>query len=256
MTPAQTSEGNGHALRCLLSHSVIVFMKRVTLGYEFCQPMKSILQVRIEPHQFRKRDIIGGDPALDFVNTVTGRDQSPRDWLDSYPRLLEWAAFVHLLPKRMLRALAKKAQKEPAAAAITLARAKVLREALFELVTRIISRRAPTKSALALLREHWIAGIKAHELRFDDGRVLVDLRNDALDFDLIASTVAYRMVEKVLPLPVNRLRICQGPNCSWVFIDSSKAGRRRWCDMAVCGNAAKSRRFHARSRERRSAQRP
>jgi len=127
-----------------------------------------------------------------------------------------------------------------------------LREALFELATRIISKRAPPKRALSLLREHWITGIKAHELRFRDGRVLVDLRNDALDFDLIASVVAYRMVQQVLPLPVDRLRICHGSNCSWVFIDSSKAGRRRWCDMAVCGNAAKSRRFLARSRKRRS----
>src|SRR6266536_2228294 len=220
-----------------------------------CQPMKSNLPVKIESHRFATRDIIGGDPALDFVNTVTGRDQSPHDWIDSYPRLLEWAAFVHLLPKKVLRALAKKAQKEPAAAAIALARAKVLREALFELVTRIILRRAPTKSALALLREHWITGIKAHELRFRDGRVLVDLRNDALDFDLIASTIAYRMVQQVLPLPMDRLRICQGPNCSWVFIDSSKAGRRRWCDMAVCGNAAKSRSFYARSRQRRKSRR-
>jgi hypothetical protein len=61
--------------------------------------MKKILQVRIESHHFRNRDIIGGDAALDFVNTVTGRDQSPRDWLDSYPRLLEetqlhWAIFI------------------------------------------------------------------------------------------------------------------------------------------------------------------
>jgi predicted RNA-binding Zn ribbon-like protein len=218
--------------------------------------MKTVLKVRIESHNFRNRDIIGGDAALDFVNTVTGRDQSPRDWLDGYPRLLEWAAFVHLLPKKVLRALARKAEKEPAAAAIALARAKVLREALFKLITRIVSRRAPTKSALALLREYWINGIKALELRFAGGRVLVDLRNDALDLDLIASTVACRMVQQVLPLPMDRLRICQGPNCSWVFIDSSKAGRRRWCDMAVCGNAAKSRRFYARSRKRRSAQRP
>src|SRR5437016_13082112 len=164
--------------------------------------MKTVLEVRTESHHFRNRDIIGGDPALDFFNTVTGCDESPRDWLDSYPRLLEWAAFVQLLPKRVLRALAEKAQKEPAAAAIALARAKVLREALFELVTRIISRRAPPESALGLLREHWITGIKAHELRFGDGRVLVDLRNDTLDFDLIASTVADRMVQQVLPLPL------------------------------------------------------
>jgi len=210
--------------------------------------MQTVLGVIIESHKFRNRDIIGGDAALDFVNTVTGRDQSPRDWLDSYPRLLEWAAFVHLLPKRVLRTLAKKAHKEPAAAAIALARAKVLREALFELVTRIISRRAPTKTTLALLRQHWIAGINAHELRFEHGHVVAELRSDATDFDLIAAMIAYRMVEHVLPLPIDRLRICQGPNCSWLFIDRSKGGRRRWCDMAVCGNAAKSRRFYARLR--------
>jgi len=43
-------------------------------------------------------DFIGGDAALDFVNTVTGRDETPRDWLDSYARLLEWAGRAKLLP--------------------------------------------------------------------------------------------------------------------------------------------------------------
>ena len=215
--------------------------------------MKAHLQVRIESHRFSTGDLIGGDAALDFINTVTGRDQSPRDWLDSYTRLLEWAALVHLLPEKILRALAKMAQSEPTAAATALARAKKLRETLFALVTGIVSGSAPPKTTLALLRQHWIAGINAHELRLDDGRVVAELRNDAADFDLIASMIAYRMVEHVLPLPIDRLRICQGPNCSWVFIDSSKARRRRWCDMAVCGNAAKSRRFQKRSRQRRSA---
>jgi predicted RNA-binding Zn ribbon-like protein len=213
--------------------------------------MKSNLQVTIESHRFATCDFIGGDAALDFINTVTGRDQSPRDWLDSYTRLLEWAALVRLLPENILRALARNAKSEPRAAAAALARAKVFRETLFALITGIVSGRAPPKAMLALLREHWIAGINAHELRFDDGRVIAELRNDAADFDLIASMIAYRMVEHVLPLPKDRLRICHGPNCSWLFIDSSKAGRRRWCDMAVCGNAAKSRRFHARSRQRR-----
>ena len=214
--------------------------------------MKTTLQVTIEAHQFRDPDVIGGDAALDFVNTVTGRDQVPRDWLDSYARLLEWAAFVHLAPKRVLRALDRKAQNEPAAAAVALARAKALREALFGLVTSIISKRAPPKRALALLREHWVNGISAQELRFMDGRVTAELRNDAVDLDLIASIVACRMVQRVLPLPADRLRICHGPNCSWLFIDSSKAGRRRWCDMAVCGNAAKTRRFRGRSRQQRA----
>jgi predicted RNA-binding Zn ribbon-like protein len=57
----------------------------------------------------------------------------------------------------------------------------------------------------------------------------------------------------VLTSPIERLRICGGPNCSWLFIDSSKAGRRRWCDMAVCGNFAKSQRFHSHTRRRRTS---
>jgi len=218
--------------------------------------MQANLPVIVESHRFSTSDIIGGDAALDFINTVTGRDQSPRDWLDSYTRLLEWAALVHLLPEKILRALARKAQSEPAAAATALAHAKVLRETLFALVTGIVSGSAPPKAALALLREHWIAGINAHELHFDDGHVVAELRNDAAHFDLIASMIAYRMVQYVLPLPKDRLRICHGPNCSWLFIDSSKAGRRRWCDMAVCGNVAKSRRFYARSRQGRKSRHP
>ena len=154
--------------------------------------MKSYLPVRVESHRFSTGDLIGGDAALDFINTVTGRDQSPRDWLDSYTRLLEWAALVHLLPEKILRALARKAQSEPTAAATALARAKKLRETLFALVTGIVSGSAPPKNTLALLRQHWIAGINAHELRFDHGHVVAELRSDAADFDLIAAAHAVK----------------------------------------------------------------
>jgi predicted RNA-binding Zn ribbon-like protein len=208
--------------------------------------MNDALQVAVEPHAFSARDFVGGDAALDFVNTVTGRDQSPRDWLDSYARLLEWATLVKLLPREVLQRLAKQAKREPAAAVAALVRAKILREQLFSLLTDISRRRAPPKGALALLRVHWLAGVNAHELRFDGGRVLKKFR-DEVNLDSIAGMVGYRIVEHVLTAPLDRLRLCQGPNCSWLFIDSSKGGRRRWCDMAVCGNAAKSRRFHART---------
>ena len=102
----------------------------------------------IESHEFAARDFIGGDAALDFVNTVTGRDQEPRDWLDSYARLLEWATLARLLPEKNLRALTKKMHSEPAAAARALTRAKELREELFALVSAVASGNAPPKSAL------------------------------------------------------------------------------------------------------------
>jgi len=211
--------------------------------------VKSNLPV-IEPHDFDDRDFVGGDAALDFINTVTGRDAEPRDWLDSYERLLEWAGRAGLLPKEPIRALVRQADSNPAAARKALARAKALREALFVLLSALAAGRAPPRASLALLHAQWIEGAKAHELRFIQGGITPELAVDRHDLDLIGALVAYRLVENVLPSPAERLRICKGPNCSWLFIDRSKAGRRRWCDMAVCGNAAKSRRFYAKERAR------
>jgi predicted RNA-binding Zn ribbon-like protein len=67
--------------------------------------------------------------------------------------------------------------------------------------------------------------------------------------------VALSARELLLALPPGRLRICAGDECGWLFLDSSKAGRRRWCSMADCGNRAKARRHYARRHGRRPGRR-
>jgi predicted RNA-binding Zn ribbon-like protein len=42
------------------------------------------------------------------------------------------------------------------------------------------------------------------------------------------------------------IRCCANPGCGWLFVD--RAGRRRWCSMATCGNRQKARRHAARAR--------
>jgi predicted RNA-binding Zn ribbon-like protein len=39
-----------------------------------------------------------------------------------------------------------------------------------------------------------------------------------------------------------KLRICGGPDCGWIYVDRSRNGLRRWCEMSVCGTREKSRR--------------
>ena len=43
----------------------------------------------------------------------------------------------------------------------------------------------------------------------------------------------------------DRIRVCDSDTCRWVFYDTSRTGRRRWCDMATCGNRAKAARHRA-----------
>ena len=46
-----------------------------------------------------------------------------------------------------------------------------------------------------------------------------------------------------------RVRRCANPECGWLFLDDSRAGKRRWCSMSSCGNRAKARRHYHRSKE-------
>jgi predicted RNA-binding Zn ribbon-like protein len=40
-----------------------------------------------------------------------------------------------------------------------------------------------------------------------------------------------------------RIRECENPKCSLLFVDASRPGRRRWCHMDRCGNIAKTARY-------------
>jgi predicted RNA-binding Zn ribbon-like protein len=44
------------------------------------------------------------------------------------------------------------------------------------------------------------------------------------------------------------MRVCANEECRWVFHDTSRSGRRKWCDMATCGNRAKVARHREKSR--------
>ena len=46
----------------------------------------------------------------------------------------------------------------------------------------------------------------------------------------------------------DRIKVCASDTCDWIFYDASRTSRRRWCDMATCGNRAKAARHRAKER--------
>lgn len=48
---------------------------------------------------------------------------------------------------------------------------------------------------------------------------------------------------------LDRVRRCANPDCGWLFLDDSRAGKRRWCSMSACGNRAKARRHYHKSKD-------
>ena len=44
----------------------------------------------------------------------------------------------------------------------------------------------------------------------------------------------------------SRLKACRADDCRWAFIDTARNRSRQWCDMTICGNRAKARRYRDR----------
>ncbi|HEX2048882.1 MAG TPA: ABATE domain-containing protein [Acidimicrobiales bacterium] len=60
------------------------------------------------------------------------------------------------------------------------------------------------------------------------------------------STLARDAVELFTGPLAYRIRRCAGTNCTLIFADTSRPGRRRWCSMERCGNRAKVGNFRTR----------
>jgi predicted RNA-binding Zn ribbon-like protein len=204
--------------------------------------------MQIVGHTFGSRDLVGGHVVLDLVNTVTARSDDPIDWLDGFPRLLDWAELTGRFDQGALRALRRRSEADPRAAALALRHTRELREALLGVLTSVIGAEVLAAPALERLERWWKSAI--HLARFDiaEGHVRLDLDVETSGIEYLNHELVLRTFDLLRILPVERTRIC--PGCGWVFIDRSKGGRRRWCDMATCGNAAKSRRHYQRTHPR------
>lgn len=180
-------------------------------------------------------------PALDLCNTVGewAGGVPVRDKLGSWADLVAWAVGAALLSPAEAAAL-----RRPREEGRIVARARAFRTALHALVLAAIEGRRPSPADLAAVQrelsrarvsERLAAAPEGYRWRWADP---VDAERPLLE--------AARAAAELLAGPLGRIRSCKGENCGWLFRDTSRSGRRRWCSMSTCGNTAKVRRFRRR----------
>lgn len=185
----------------------------------------------------------GLDAPLDLINTLELTDGKPDDQLATADAAVGFFAGHDLAHEEDLRS---QARREGDA---WLDRIREARAALRELWDAQVEGRAPDGHALRTLNAILEGGPRV-ELRATLAGVEVAHRhrNDDPTGEALARTAA-PLVEAISAGESVRFRICANDGCRWVFEDTSRAGRRRWCDMATCGNRAKARRFRSRHRD-------
>lgn len=184
--------------------------------------------------------LLGGRVSLDFANTVSGLGTTfERDHLVSVEALTAWLRHVGLIHG------APASSRDLPAAPATLTKALALRDVINRIGTALVKGIGPDRSDLADLNKAAGHGLGQLELSANpDGQYGLVIPA-AMTSDGIFAWLALDAIDLLRFADLSRLRRCEGEDCGWLFLDSSKAGRRRWCDMTVCGNRAKARRHRA-----------
>jgi predicted RNA-binding Zn ribbon-like protein len=181
---------------------------------------------------------VGGHPALDFCNTRAGWGApEPKEYLASYDHLAVWTREAGLFRPRDVSSFRRAARADPAAARQVLASAIELREAAYAV---LLGSRAVSPFAVVTARAE-AARAAARLQRSSPGHSRLArwaLPNDGVTTPLLGIAA---QVDELLCSPLSSVvAACPGVGCGWLFADPRR--RRRWCDMAVCGNRAKARR--------------
>ena len=192
--------------------------------------------------------LVGGRLCLDFVNTVGNwlDANQRRDYLSGYGDLLAWARQAGALSDLEAAKLRSEAERRPDDAAAALRRAVELRDALHGVAAATALGHPAEAGDLARLNGFVAELLCASRLVVTGGGFALEREGDPTALDRPLWPIVRSAVDLFTSGEVGRVRQCGDDACGWVFVDASRSGRRRWCDMADCGNQAKVRRYRAR----------
>jgi predicted RNA-binding Zn ribbon-like protein len=192
-------------------------------------------------------ELSGGALALDFANTVGGTHVNPtHDHLRSYMDIAGFAALAGGLPQSVAKRLTQRAERDPRRAAAVYELGIALRESIWAVFSALASGESPRDADLALIGDAAAAGAARSRLVYDRAGIGWSLPSDGEELERPLWDIA-RSAADLLTSGEHRDRVkeCASTTCEWVFLDRSRNGSRRWCDMSDCGNRAKARRFQA-----------
>lgn len=176
---------------------------------------------------------------LDFVNS----DAAPHgtDALQDFERFVRWLAGAQLLDAERASTMRRRAQQQPSGALAVLGDARRVRAVLRALAERGVTSHDVRTDVLGEINR--VLGRSAGTRRLDlqaDGSFVRSFVAVGDAFAGLLIPIVESAADALILAELARVRRCADPRCRRVFQDETKNGRRRWCDMATCGNRAKA----------------
>lgn len=190
----------------------------------------------------------GGWLCLDFINMVNDMQTDPhRDYVRTYDDLLRWLRHAKAYSSSQLQHLGKLAEKEV--------------EESRELVSEILEIGCQLREVFLPLALGDLPGKKV-QLMFNKlqgmmlSRMVMKFSSiDHIEFaeahDLRLDAPKLRIMKSAWDLLLmgraNRIKQCGA--CDWLYLDLSKNGSRKWCNMQTCGSSVKAKKYYQKTKK-------
>jgi predicted RNA-binding Zn ribbon-like protein len=200
---------------------------------------------------------IAGAVGLDFLNSVATPVEVPVEWITSGNDLLDWLERAGLITSDTAAKFRRGALPGELDAVAT--QARVLREWFRDFV---LAHKGEPLKPNALPQLESLNRLLARGEAFDqivtrakDGREEAGLNLRLVQQrrwrspDALLLPIAKALADLVCEVNFANIKACEGPTCSLLYIDPTRAHARRWCSMAVCGNRRKQAAYRERSKK-------
>lgn len=210
------------------------------------------MQLMGTPRESPQLELAGGALCLDFANTLEDRPRSTQEHLWGYGDLLGFSRQTEALPAADIDRLARLSAEHPRCAHAVFTRAIGFRETLYRIFTRLAGGEFPEAEDLELLNGVLHKALPNLQIRDRHEGFEWTWGGQAQALDRPLWPIARSAAELLTSEELANIRECASETCSWLFVDRSRNHRRRWCDMATCGNRAKARRHYQRRKRTRA----
>lgn len=183
---------------------------------------------------------------IHFANLVVWRaSDHPLDQLTGIDMLLRFARWAGIFDDGELAFMRQRAEESQAAAQVALERAKTAREAMYRILLAAANHEQAAPADVALLNDTVAeAQAQVHLAPTGEaGRYEWRWKSERPQFDMVLWAAARSAAELLTSEELKKVKSCPGEGCAYLFMDLSRNGKRRWCEMDVCGNRNKVKRF-------------
>ena len=199
--------------------------------------------------------LVGGSAVLDYLNTCDGRRPGTGllevvDKLSNLEDIVHWFRHADLIDDLEHQHFVAVVRRSSWHTVTAFEQLIDFREALYRLLLPMALDPSPDQVSLDALNQALADTADQRLLVLTPAGVIWRWRvGDDLG-SMTAGFIGRLAVQASILLTsgdLSRLRACATPDCDWLFLDTSKNGRRRWCQMNVCGAREKVKRAMAAS---------